>query len=97
MPGGINDWLTLFLKSMQKQKRHLEAKMSAELVATRIPRLSLQIIELIKGRGPSSVADVVAPTGANRNTVKVHVRNLVASGQLVPEGVERAVRYRRRL
>lgn len=93
-PGGMNDWLSFFLKSMQKQKRTLETKMKDELAATKLPRLSLQIIELIKGRGPSSVAEVVAATGANRNTVKVHFRNLAADGHLVAEGIGRGVRYR---
>jgi Fic family protein len=39
-PGGVNDWLIFFLKSMQKQKVTLEAKMKDELAATRLPRLS---------------------------------------------------------
>ncbi len=93
-PGGMNAWLVFFLKSMQKQKIALEAKMKDELAATQMPRLSLQIIELIRSRGPSSVAEVVATTGANRNTIKVHFRDLVANGHLAAEGAGRGVRYR---
>jgi len=91
---GLHDWMIFFLKSMQKQKIALEAKMKDELVAAKLPRLSLQIIELIKNRGPSSVAEVVAATGANRNTVKLHFKNLVDDGHLSAEGVGRGVRYR---
>ena len=95
-PGGVNDWLEFFLKSMQKQKVALEAKMKDELAATKMPRLSLQIIELIKSRGATSIGEAVAATGANRNTVKVHFRNLVADGHLEKEGVGRGMRYRMR-
>lgn len=95
-PGGVNEWLEFFLKSMQKQKIALEAKMKDELVATKMPRLSLQIIELIKSRGATSIGEAVATTGANRNTVKLHFKNLVADGHLEKEGVGRGMRYRMR-
>ncbi len=94
--GGVNDWLEFFLKSMQKQKAALEAKMKDELAATKMPPLSLQIIEFIKSRGPTSIGEAVAATGANRNTVKVHFRNLVNDGHLEKEGVGRGMRYRMR-
>lgn len=93
-PGGVNDWLMFFLKSMQKQKVTLEAKMKDELAATKMPRLSVQIIELIKSRGVTSLGEAAAVLGANRNTVKVHFRNLVADGYLEKEGVGRGIRYR---
>ena len=93
---GLNDWLEFFLKSMQKQKVALEAKMKDELVATKMPRLSLQIIELIKSLGATSIGEAVAATGANRNTVKLHFKNLVADGHLEKEGVGRGMRYRMR-
>lgn len=95
-PGGLFDWLTFFLKSMQRQKLALEAKMKDELAASKMPPLSLQIIEFIKGRGPTSIGEAVAATGANRNTVKVHFKNLVAHGHLEKEGVGRGMRYRMR-
>jgi Fic family protein len=95
-PGGVNEWLEFFLKSMQKQKIALEAKMKDELVAAKMPHLSLQIIELIKSRGATSIGEAVAITGANRNTVKLHFKNLVAGGHLVKEGVGRGVSYRMR-
>lgn len=93
-PGGVNDWLEFFLKSMQKQKVALEAKMKDELAAIKMPRLSLQIIELIKSRGATSIGEAVAATGANRNTVKLHFKNLVNDGHLEKEGVGRGMRYR---
>ena len=95
-PGGLFDWLTFFLKSMQRQKIALEAKMKDELVAVRLAPLSLQIIEFIKNRGATSIGEAVAATGANRNTVKVHFKNLVTDGLLEKDGVGRGVRYRLR-
>ena len=92
--GRMMDWIVFFLKSMVKQKLALEAKMTDELIATKLPSLSLKILELIKSRGPSSVAEVVAATKANRNTVKVHFRNLVEDGHLETLGAGRGVRYR---
>ncbi|MGK5084925.1 Fic family protein [Bdellovibrionota bacterium FG-1] len=91
---GMNDWLVFFLRSMQKQKVALEKKLKDELAAVKLPPLSLQIIELIRSRGPTSMAEAVAATGANRNTVKVHLRRLAADGHLEPIGSGRGVRYR---
>ena len=81
---------------MQKQKTALEAKMKDELAATKLPPLSLQIVEFIKNRGSTSIGEAVGATGANRNTVKVHLKNLVADGHLQKEGVGRGMRYRMR-
>jgi Fic family protein len=91
---GLNDWFLFFLKSMQRQKVALEVKLKDELVAMKISRLSVQIIELIKSRGPTSVGEAAAVLGANRNTVKVHFKNLVNQGFLEREGVGRGIRYR---
>lgn len=92
--GGVNDWLVFFLKSMQQQKAALEAKMKDELMAVELPPLSLQIIELIRSRGPTSIGEAVAVLKANRNTTKVHLKNLVSDGYLQKEGVGRGMRYR---
>lgn len=93
-PGGVNDWLTFFLKSMQRQKIALEAKMKDEMAAIKLPRLSLQIVELIKSRGATSLGEAAAVLGANRNTIKVHFKNLVNDGHLEKVGVGRGMRYR---
>ncbi len=93
-PGGMEDWLLFYLRSMQKQKAALEKKLVDELAAAKLPPLSLQIIELIRSRGPTSISEVVSATGANRNTVKVHIKRLADDGHVVAEGVGRGVRYR---
>ncbi len=95
-PGGLIDWYEFFLISMQKQKIALETKMKDELAAAKMPHISLQIIELIKSRGPTSIGEAVATIGANRNTMKVHFKNLVEDGYIEKQGVGRGIRYRLR-
>jgi Fic family protein len=90
----LGEWIIFFLQCVQKQKIALEKKLNTELLLTRLPELSIQIIELIKSRGPSSIADVVQVTKANRNTVKFHFKTLVERGNLVQEGAGRGARYR---
>ena len=95
--GGMEDWLLFFLRSMQKQKAALEKKLTSELVAANFSPLSHQIIELIRSRGPTSISEVVATTGANRNTDKLHIRKLVDDNHIASQGVGRGVRYRIRV
>lgn len=91
---GLGEWIIFFLQCLQKQKATLERKLQTELLLAKLPELSMQIIELIKSRGFSSVADVVELTKSNRNTVKSHFRILVEKGHLLKEGAGRGVRYR---
>ena len=91
---GVNDWILYFLRAMQKQKMALETKLQAELMAKQLPPLSLQIIELIRSRGLTTIAEAVGATGANRNTLKKHLSRLVTDGVIKAEGVGRGVRYR---
>lgn len=76
----LGEWIAFFLRCMQAQKKTLEKKLEDENLLAKRPHLSLQIVELIKQRGPSAVADVVEITKANRNTVKSHFKALVAKG-----------------
>jgi Fic family protein len=93
---GLGGWIEFFLKCMQKQKAALEKKMDEETLIASLPELSIQIVDLLKSRGQASVSDVVAVTGANRNTVKTHFKTLAAQGRLVKEGAGRGARYRLR-
>jgi len=87
-------WLLFFLEVLLKQKRKLETKVEKEkLMQKSLPELSLQILSLTKEHGSIAVSDVVAATDANRNTVKKHLQNLVASGYLLQQGARKAARY----
>ena len=66
-----------FLKTMAKQKDNLAAKVKEEqALRASLPALSRQILELAKTRGEITVKEIEDSTGANRNTIKVHVKKL---------------------
>jgi len=87
-------WLVFFLKTMVKQKDNLAAKVKQEqsLQAT-LPALSRQILELAKTRGEITVKEVEGLTGANRNTIKFHLKKLASQHYLAQIGKGRGVRY----
>jgi Fic family protein len=87
-------WLVFFLKTMAKQKDNLAAKVKEEqaLRAT-LPALSRQILELVRTRGEITVKEIEDSTGANRNTIKVHVKKLAEQHYLIQAGKGRGARY----
>ena len=91
---GLEEWLVYFLRSMQKQKAALERKLEMELEITQLPPLSMKMIELIQIRGPMAVLEFTALTGANRNTIKLHLKNLARGSHIEAVGVGRGIRYR---
>ena len=87
-------WLLFFLRSMASQVICLEEKVTHEkLVLAAMPALSLQIVELIKAQGRVTMNEIVLASGANRNTVKTHLRKLVQTGQIQPYGAGRGAWY----
>lgn len=87
-------WMSYFLRALQAQKHGLERKMQKEkLLQENLPVLSLQILEDVRARGRTTLADALKLTGANRNTLKKHLQNLVASGRLVKQGSGKATWY----
>lgn len=89
-------WVTFFLKALLEQKKRLEVKLDREhVILGKLPPLSLSILELVKSRNQITVRDIVALLDANRNTVKKHLENLVANGQLKKHGVGRGSFYTR--
>lgn len=87
-------WIMFFLKSLQQQKTRLEKKMEYEHVFLGdLPELSVQILEQCRQHGRITVADVVRATGANRNTIKDHIKTLARAGHLVRHGAGRGTWY----
>jgi Fic family protein len=87
-------WLVFFLKTMVKQKDNLAAKVKQEqALRASLPALSRQILELVKMRGEITVKEIEDSTGANRNTIKVHLKKLAEQHYLVQLGKGRGVRY----
>ena len=87
-------WLIFFLKTMAKQKDNLAAKIKHEqALRSSLPALSRQILDMAKTRDEITVKEIENTTAANRNTIKLHVKNLVEQQYLVQFGKGRGVRY----
>lgn len=87
-------WLTFFLTSLQQQKARLEKKIERErLILGELPELSVQILELCRERGRVTVADATRVTGANRNTIKDHLKALTRAGHIQRHGAGRGTWY----
>jgi len=87
-------WLVFFLKTMSKQKDNLAAKVKEEqTLRASLPALSRQILELAKTRAEIAVKEIEDSTGANRNTIKVHLKKLAEQNYLTQIGKGRGGRY----
>lgn len=80
-------WLTFFLRSLAEQVRRLEEKIEREqIVLAALPALSLQIVEFAREHGRITMAEAIKLTGASRNTLKRHFRELVERKHLEQHG-----------
>lgn len=87
-------WILFFLKALQQQKNRLEKKIEREkLLSQKLPELSLKILDLTKSRWRITINEIVTLTGANRNTVKKHLENLVESNYLQKNGLGKGTWY----
>jgi predicted transcriptional regulator len=71
---------------LKKQIDHLLVKLERERKARALPDLSENILHLAREHGRISISCISNALGANRNTVKKHVQQLVRNGQLVSHG-----------
>ena len=58
-----------------------------------LPALFRQILEPAKTRDEVTVKEIEDATGANRNTIKVHVKKLAEQHYLIPARKGRGARY----
>jgi Fic family protein len=87
-------WLLFFLQALQQQMKRLARKIERErLVLPTLPGLSLRILDHAREHGRVSIGDAVKLTGASRNTLKQHFRQLVDKGHLVKHGGGRTTWY----
>ena len=87
-------WLVFFLRSLAEQVRRLEKKVEREkIVLATLPELSLQIVEFAREHGRVTMMDVIKLTGASRNTLKLHFRDLTERKHLEQFGSGRGVWY----
>ena len=90
-------WVGFFLRCLKRQKDGLTARLERER-ATQVhegdlPELSLQILKALRAKERLTIAQLASITGANRNTLKVRLRELVADGRVWQKGKARATWY----
>ena len=90
----LNTWILFFLESLRKQVSVLEAKIGTENVIAQLPPLSQEIVHIARQHGKITVRDVLKITGANRNTIKVHMTELVRNGRLKMQGHGKGTWYK---
>lgn len=89
-----NAWVLFFLRSLKKQKDRLSKKLERErLLLVKLPKLSEEILSLIRQHEKLGISDLETLTGANRNTLKIRLRELVRDGFLAQSGKARATWY----
>jgi Fic family protein len=87
-------WIVFYLRSMTEQVKRLEKKVEREkILLSSLPDLSLKIVEFAREHGRVTMSEVMTLTGSNRNTLKLHFRNLVEQGRLNQLGSGRGVWY----
>jgi Fic family protein len=91
--GALNDWMLTSLQCLADQRTSAERHLEAAHRREPLPPLSEALIRVAATGEGLSIKRAVETTGANRNTVKVHVRRLVQTGRLVQHGRGRATWY----
>lgn len=87
-------WLLFFLRALQQQMQRLAKKIERErVVMASLPELSLRILDHAREHGRVSAGEMIRLTGASRNTLKEHFRQLVAKGYLTRRGGGRSTWY----
>ena len=88
-------WLGFFLHCLKKQKANLAIKVEQEKTASdsSLPLLSVQVLKLLEEHERLTIAQIVEITGANQNTLKVRLRELVNEGRIQRHGKARATWY----
>jgi Fic family protein len=92
--GKLHEWILFFLESLKKQDAVLGSKIETEKVLAQLPPLSQEIVQIIQQHGKVTVRDALKITGANRNTIKVHIAELVRRGRLKMVGRGKGAWYK---
>jgi Fic family protein len=89
-------WLSFFLTTLQKQKKHLETKIGAMTTDdTRLSRNARAILALFDDKPEWSSAEVAAELNMNIETAKKTLKSLVDNGYLAKQGTTKGAWYRR--
>jgi Fic family protein len=78
----LTDWLRFFLLCLVEQKNSLSEKMRRERLMSSLSALDEELLQLARQHGRLTLTGASRLTKANRNTLKLHLRQLVQSGHL---------------
>ena len=87
------DWLEYFARCLVCQKDGLHRKIERERLIPPMARLSEELLAIARDHGRFTVREAEAMTGANRNTIKDHIKRLVNARRLVRRGRGRGTWY----
>jgi len=90
-------WVGFFLRCLKKQKNNLAERLDRDQIASdddaELPEISLKILTLLRTHNRQNIVQITEATGANRNTVKLRLRELVTAGKIRRHGKARATWY----
>lgn len=89
----LNEWLLFFLRCLTTQKDTLARKVERERLMAPVPPLAAALLRLAQEHGRLTIAGAMASTGANRSTIKAHLRQLTEAGKLALRGQRRGAWY----
>jgi len=81
-------------KRLHPLKKRVEHESQSHITSEKLYPISEDILELFKNAKRLTLSEIVELTNANRNTVKVRLRELVASGHISQHGKARATNYK---
>ncbi len=90
-------WVGCFLRCLKKQKNNLAERLDRDQITSdddaELPEISLKILALLRAHNRQNIVQITEATGANRNTVKLRLRELVNAGKIRRHGKARATWY----
>jgi Fic family protein len=87
------EWLRFFLLCLVHQKNALAKKIEREKLMSSLSQLDDELLKLARQHGRLSLTEAQRLTRANRNTLKLHLRQLCAAGRMKLLGRGRASWY----
>jgi Fic family protein len=89
-------WLSYFITTLQKQKRHLEDKIKTITIdETKLTRNQKAILKLFNEETELSASEVAGILSMNKETVKKNIRILVYNGYLTKYGTTKGTWYKK--
>ena len=82
----LDGWIEFILNCLLRQQKIIKDKIDRERLMAPLAPLSAAVMSVVEDHGRITVREATALTGANRNTVKAHLRRLVNAGRLVSRG-----------